>query len=132
MSKQRLLVIDDDLHFRQFMQNFAEAMEIDAVVTGTPERFKQAYLDFQPTVILTDLFMPECDGFELLEWLFEKGCTARIVLISGHDEHYLNTARKLCRDRGVPEIATVSKPSTLQQLTAAMGVSAEGIKPFAI
>ena len=74
----------------------------------------------------------ERDGFELLAWLFGNGCTARIVLISGHDPHYLDMARKLCRDRGVPEIATVAKPSTLRQLTAAMGVPTGGIKPFAV
>jgi len=67
MPKQRLLVIDDDHLFRQFMQNFAEAMEIDAVITDTPDRFKRAYRDFNLTVILTYLFIPECDGFELLE-----------------------------------------------------------------
>ncbi len=54
------------------------------------------------------------------------------MLKSGYDQHYLNIARKLCQDCGVPDITTISKPPTLEQLTAAMGVSPDGIKPFAI
>lgn len=132
MTEHRLLAIDDDPDFQLFIKSFAEMLGCRAVVTCDPERFKRTYAELQPTVILVDLFMPDCDGIELIDWLAGEGCRARIVLISGHDRHYLGMAGKLCRDRGLPEVVTVSKPSSLLDLSGAMGVPADGLKPIAV
>jgi DNA-binding NtrC family response regulator len=41
---------------------------------------------FEPEVIFTDLQMPGMNGLELLRWLKEKGATAEVIVITGHED----------------------------------------------
>ncbi len=52
MSSERLLIVDDEPEFGQFVRKVAEAMDFEVKVTTQVAHFKGAYGAFDPTVIV--------------------------------------------------------------------------------
>ena len=65
MSSKRLLIVDDEPEFGKFVRKVAEEMEFEVRVTTRAPDFKEAYVAFDPTVIVLDVIMPGTDGIEL-------------------------------------------------------------------
>jgi CheY-like chemotaxis protein len=121
MSDKRLLVVDDEPEIGEFIREVAEEMGYEVVVTQAASAFKKACDTFGPTVIMVDIVMPEIDGIELLRYLAEKGCEARVLVMSGYSEKYLNSAEKLSGAYGLRTIDRLTKPIRLAQLRKALG-----------
>ncbi len=117
---RRLLVIDDEPEFRKFVRRVAEGLEFEVQDVGDGQGFKKIYQKFDPSVIVLDIVMPEVDGIELLQWLGDEGCLARILLISGYNPLYPKTARVLAEAKGLVSLTTMSKPVKLAELRAAL------------
>ncbi len=117
---RRLLVIDDEPEFRQFVRRVAEGLEFEVQDVGNGHGFKKIYQKFDPSVIVLDIVMPEVDGIELVQWLGDQGCLARILLISGYNPLYPKTARVLAEAKGLVSLTTMSKPLKLEELRAAL------------
>ena|SRR5688572_13260323 len=79
----RILVADDDQDVRAALRVAleVEGYEVEAVPNG--ERAMQAHEKQPADVLITDLFMPERDGFETVKYF--RACTPGmwIVVISG-------------------------------------------------
>lgn len=123
MSEQRLLAIDDDKAFRDFLGSVMAETDYRSVITGDADAFKQAYHDLDPTVVLLDMVMPETDGFELMQWLMDQGYTSKVVLITGFNARYAEMALTLGTDRGLPDVISLPKPVPLADLRAALGIT---------
>lgn len=123
MSEQRLLAIDDDKAFRDFIGSVMAETDYRSVITGDANAFKQAYHDLDPTVVLLDMVMPETDGFELMQWLMDQGYTSKVVLITGFNARYAEMALTLGTDRGLPDVTSLPKPVPLADLRAALGIT---------
>jgi FixJ family two-component response regulator len=48
----------------------------------------EAYDSFRPTTIILDMIMPGMDGNELVLWLAQQKCTARLIIITGYTPDY--------------------------------------------
>lgn len=104
----RILVIDDDDALRETLcEEFAEAgFHVDQAADGREAlaAFRRAPTD----VVVTDIFMPEMDGIELLITLRRLHPDVRLIAISGGDRHsvfdYLPAAETL------GAVRTVKKP----------------------
>ena len=72
MAGQRLLVVDDEPAFGEFARKVAAGLGFAVEVTTDGYAFKQRYDDFDPTVVMVDLFMPDIEGMELVQWLAER------------------------------------------------------------
>jgi len=79
----RILVADDDHDVRAALRVAleVEGYEVEAVPNG--ERAMQAHAKRPADVLITDLFMPERDGFETLRYFRARNPGMRIVVISG-------------------------------------------------
>jgi len=79
----RILVADDDHDVRAALRVAleVEGYEVEAVPNG--ERAMQAHAKRPADVLITDLFMPERDGFETLRYFRARNPDMRIVVISG-------------------------------------------------
>jgi DNA-binding response OmpR family regulator len=79
----RILVADDDQDLRAALRIAleAEGYEVDDVPDG--ERAVQAHQKRPADVLITDLFMPGRDGFEVLMYFRARHPDMRIVVISG-------------------------------------------------
>ena len=73
MKEKRLLIVDDEPAFGEFVRDVALALDYEVIVTTSGKAFQQCYGNFQPTMIMLDMVMPEMDGNELVLWLMEQG-----------------------------------------------------------
>ena len=120
MSEKRALIIDDEKMFADFVRQVAEGMGYDVRVTDDAEVFKDTYTEFDPTVIILDMVMPGVEGIELVNWLAEEDCTARIMVVTGYNPHYVDFAKTIGSARGLVEVQSYTKPISLADLRAAL------------
>ena len=84
-------------------------MGLQCDITRTPEDFFQR-IGPDTTLILLDLVMPEMDGIEILRFLGERNCKARIVLMSGINIRVIETAKKLAQSPDSPSWVISKNP----------------------
>ena len=116
MAEKRLLVIDDERDIGEFIRTVADEMGYDVKVTSSADEFQAAYRSFNPTHIMLDIVMPDIDGIELLRYLAANGCQARVLVMSGYSEKYLESAQKLSDAYGLRKIDRLTKPIRLAKL----------------
>ena len=79
-----ILVIDDEKSIRNTLKDILEyeKFSVDLAEHGAEglEKYKQGKYD----IVLCDIKMPEMDGLEVLEKLFEEEGDAQVIMISGH------------------------------------------------
>lgn len=116
MAAKRLLVIDDERDIGEFIRTVADEMGYEVKVTSSAEEFQASYRSFNPTHIMLDIVMPDIDGIELLRYLAANGCQARVLVMSGYSEKYLESAQKLSDAYGLRNIDRLTKPIRLAKL----------------
>jgi two-component system, NtrC family, sensor kinase len=78
----RVLLIDDQTIVSEVVRrSLALEQDIEFCYCSDPTKAIQVALDFQPTVILQDLVMPEVDGLMLLRWFRQNSQTQHIPMI---------------------------------------------------
>lgn len=129
MNAKRLLVIDDDAEIVDLVRRVAEGQGFEVATTSDPNDFMRLYGDFDPTVILLDVVMPEKDGIELLRGLAERDCACGILVMSGYNEYYTATAQSLSAALGLPQVRRLEKPIRLDALRTALDEAALWVRP---
>ena len=87
MSEKRMLLIDDELGFREFVGKVATSAGYEVELTSNAKDFMGLYENFDPTLIVMDMIIPEMDGFELMQWLIAQKCRARVLVVTGYNPH---------------------------------------------
>lgn len=109
----RILVVDDDPAVRQMIQQVLSGQDHE-VLTATDGMVAERVLKGTSVdLVITDIYMPGTDGFELIRRLRRKGSVGRILAISGgHFESpmMLQMAKMLGADR------QLAKPFSLGEL----------------
>jgi CheY-like chemotaxis protein len=126
MSKQRLLIVDDEPDFGQMVAQVAADLGYEARVTTNGYEFQAAYQELQPTLIVLDMVMPEMDGNELVVWLMEQGYAARLIIITGYSPDYAKDAQLLAEFKGLRSVITLAKPIRIAQLREALSRGSGG------
>jgi DNA-binding response OmpR family regulator len=111
----RVLVIEDNVDLRDYLRLALESQEYE-VFTARNGQEALGYMNGHPIdVVLTDLFMPEMDGIEIITALRRQFPAVRVVAMSGRPGvDYLAVAREL----GVT--STLRKPFDIDELLAAL------------
>ncbi|MBT4043426.1 MAG: response regulator [Rhodospirillaceae bacterium] len=116
---KRLLVMDDEPDFADFVKRTAEGLGYDVSALSDPNLFKNAYGAFQPDVIVLDMVMPDIEGIELVQWLAQQGCEARILVVTGYNPNYSKMALGLGEVGGL-KVEPHQKPISLADLRKAL------------
>ena len=85
MAEKRLLIVDDEPDFAEFVGIVGEQLGYETLKISDPRKFQDSYNEFTPDVIVLDMVMPEIDGVELIKWLTSQNATAKVVIISGYN-----------------------------------------------
>lgn len=98
-----ILIVDDDFLVRTYLLQFINWEKYGYTVIGQAsngkEAFKMAFAGTAPDIIITDVCMPMMGGVELIESLKKAGHTARILILSCHDDFaYVKKAMQLGAD----------------------------------
>jgi CheY-like chemotaxis protein len=115
---QRIMVVDDNADMRLVLK---AALEMEGYTVQTAENGRRALeaQRAQPAdVLITDLFMPESDGFEAIDAFRREFPATRIVVVSGGgqrgNKRYLGAASLVGVD------ATLEKPFSVDALVATL------------
>lgn len=119
MSEKRLLVVDDVPQMGSLVAAVAEGIGYVVKVVTSGQEFMQTIDDFNPTTVMIDIVMPEMDGLELIRWLRERGCDAKVLVASADNLNYAKLGRNLGKGRGL-DISVVPKPFVNDELLAAL------------
>ena len=116
LSRNRLLIIDDDGAYARFVKKVGLTLGFDAICTDDPDEFCTLAKSWAPSLVILDLTMPGTDGVELLRHLAAAQCEAHVIVASGLDDRTLEAALRLGAERGLKMGGTLAKPTRLQTL----------------
>ena len=111
---KKILIADDNSDFAESLKLALERYGYEVALAGDGNKAIAAQVDFGADILITDLLMPEQDGFETLEVFRKEFPHTRIVVVSGAQkfdpDKYLNAAALIGAD------ATFRKPFPIEAL----------------
>lgn len=123
----KILVVDDEVGIRELL---AEILFDEGYQVELAENAEQARLcrhEYEPDLVLLDIWMPETDGVTLLkEWVEQDLLTMPVVMMSGHGT--IETAVEATR---IGAVDFLEKPISMQKLlnTVAKAIKEGAAKP---
>jgi len=78
-----VLVVDDDPDLLQSLRVLLETYDYTVVIAGNAAAALEAATAQRPDVVLTDIYMPDADGFELINALRQENRTVPVIAMSG-------------------------------------------------
>ncbi|MGG6265941.1 response regulator [Leptolyngbya sp. AN03gr2] len=81
-GKTLVLVVDDAAFSRRMLRKYVEAEGCQVIEAANGQQALEMVQQHQPDCILTDLLMPDIDGFQLLQALREQDQMIPIAIIS--------------------------------------------------
>ncbi len=82
--KARVLVVDDELDTRKILSEALRAEGYETQTASSGRLGLQLLEEYEPDVVLTDLFMPDVDGLEVIDRGQRKAPHASFVLMTGN------------------------------------------------
>jgi DNA-binding response OmpR family regulator len=120
MSGKRLLVVDDEPRFGEFVRKVAVDAGFEVEVTTNGYDFQKRYPVFDPTAVVVDLIMPEIEGIELVQWVAAREAPAHLIVVTGYSPEYATLAKMLGEAKGLSSVATLIKPVKVALLRSAL------------
>ncbi len=115
----RILVVDDDEIMRTLLRKFLESdgHQVDEALDG--EQAVRCYRENSFDIVITDIFMPEQDGFELIMELKMSFPKIKIIAISGGGQK-LDKRLALRVTKMLGTVQQLEKPFTQEQILEAV------------
>ena len=120
MEGSRLLVVDDEPRFRDYVVTVAGKLGFEVESAGDGHEFKLLCEVFEPDVAVIDVVMPGVDGVELVQWLAERGSDLHLIIVTGFAPNYATLAKKLGEAKGLRSVVTLTKPVRIAALRGAL------------
>jgi DNA-binding response OmpR family regulator len=79
----KILLIDDDNHFREMFSELLKRNNYEVIETNDGRNALPLYENNQPDLVITDIIMPDKEGIETILDLKKKHPSAKIIAISG-------------------------------------------------
>ena len=114
--KARLLAVDDNSDSAELIARVAAKLGYESRSMTDSSTLGRVLNEWSPQVLTLDLCMPEEDGISVLSLLTESGFSGQLVIISGQDDWFRKTARRLASARGLNVADDLSKPVDLKAL----------------
>jgi len=86
-NKKRILIVDDDDSIRKFFSRILDREDIELAYAADGFDAGIKTVQFEPDLVILDLFMPEMNGFAVCQKIKENNDTAsiKIIAISGYN-----------------------------------------------
>lgn len=124
----RVFICDDDMDFSEELASGLATRGFETVTLAGASSPTEILDNFQPDVLLLDIFMPPPDGFEVLEQLRSdpRHKDMSLVLISGAGVNLLDVAARFCVARKMRLAASLEKPLKLADIIRICNIHAGG------
>jgi CheY-like chemotaxis protein len=120
MSEKRLLVVDDEPRFRDFVARVAKKLGFQVKTAADGREFMALCEVFKPHMAVIDLVMPRMDGVELVQWLADNKIDLHLIIVTGFAPNYAILAKKLGEAKGLRSVTTLNKPVHMAALQDAL------------
>jgi len=77
----KVLIVDDSHTLRQMIAELLEGIDISVVEAANGVEAKDKILHHTPDLVITDLIMPEMNGYELCRWIKNEPTTKSIPVM---------------------------------------------------
>ena len=108
MTAARILVVDDDSVSRAILREILEKEGLQVVEATNSDEGIQTYKAEPSDVVVTDLFMPEKGGLDVIGKVREFDPDARLIVVSGIDLREKFDIFRLAEQLGA--MCTLQKP----------------------
>lgn len=113
MNEPVILIVDDDAVLLESIADLLSLSDFDVLTASNGAEALQILQSRRPDCIISDVMMPELDGYGLLEAIrnHDRWSTIPVILITAYDKSYANRS-----DDAVAPDALLSKPFDVDQL----------------
>lgn len=115
--KTKLLVVDDQPGVTRVVALVAGSLGFETRSVNCPFQAIDAFLEFQPDIVIIDMIMPEKDGIDVLHEILVTGKVCRIIVMSGLSEAYLRLSQGIAGFYG-REVTLLRKPFRRDELSS--------------
>lgn len=109
-----ILVIDDEDNVRTLLRNFLESEGYSVCMARDGQQALRLFDQYHADLIITDVFMPEKDGLEVLAGLRRKRADIPVIVISGGGRMYVHDVLHIAKTLGATRV--LDKPIELELL----------------
>jgi DNA-binding response OmpR family regulator len=113
MRPARILIVDDNKDLATSLARLLRLLGHEVEVVFDGQMGVEAVRTFNPHVILLDIGLPGCDGYEVAQALRKQGCTSTIIAVSGYGQE---DDRRRSREAGIDH--HVTKPMDVKTIEA--------------
>ena len=113
MEKERILVVDDEETVREMVSKIINLIGHEVVTTGNGREALEILRSQTFSILITDVKMPEMDGFELTKVVRDQFPGTPIICMTAHGTSYNYTDVV-----GVGATDYISKPFTIDEMKA--------------
>ena len=113
MGKERILVVDDEETVREMVSKIVNLIGHEVVTTGNGREALEILRSQPFSIMITDVKMPEMDGFELTKVVRDQFPGTPIICMTAHGTSYNYTDVV-----GVGATDYISKPFTIDEMKA--------------
>src|SRR6476620_10239916 len=113
---KKLLVIDDQSGITKVVEMIARQLGLNTKAINRSAEATEAFIAFQPDVLMLDMIMPEKDGIDVLNEILLTGIPVKVVLTSGFSDAYLRLAEGVARFHDNPNVSILRKPFRREEL----------------
>ena len=110
-AKPSLLVVDDEPDLRELLGDVLGDMPVSLTLAASGNEAVQTARQCPPDLIVTDLYLGDCTGIDVIGKLRKKGREVPAVVITGHAH-----AHELTRASRVRPIELMTKPLDIDRL----------------
>ena len=113
MGRERILVVDDEEPVREMVSKIINLLGHEAVATGNGREALEILKSDPFSIMITDIKMPEMDGFELMKVVRDQFPRTHIICMTAHGASYTYTDVV-----GAGAADYITKPFTINEMRA--------------
>jgi CheY-like chemotaxis protein len=115
---RRALIIDDDVLQIMTARSLLVSIGFDEIYEASNGFEAEDIINALPSIdlILLDLYMPDYDGIEFLDFLKSINCRAPIIIATGAIESVSRSAAIIAEARSTKYLGKINKPITKQKI----------------
>jgi CheY-like chemotaxis protein len=119
----RVLLVDDDVIYRNFLRQTLDVLGTAHVQEATDGREARRQLlasKVDMDLVVCDIFMPDMDGMEFLEFLVHHQYWGKLTIVSSADKLILDVARTFAVQSGLQLVGAFPKEAVTPALLGAI------------
>ena len=118
----KILIVDDDKNYRSSLKRLLADLDYEIIIAENGEEAISRYMESSVSidVVITDIFMPEKDGLELIMELKKNFQDAKIIAISGGSNKFNISLNLLEQAKRLGADYVIEKPFRNEQLISAV------------